>query len=768
MMRLPGLLSAVFLWTFAWTLVGTDPAAAQTNRPRVTDVRFEGNRVFDDDDLQSAIVNRPSGCRSWTLTFFCWAGVDAARDDRFLAPSEFPLDALRLQAYYWLRGYREAQVDTASVPGDGVVELEFTITEGAPVLVESLDVFGLEELNVPGVAVDLPLEVGDPLSAIRIQAVKDTLRSRLREVGYAYSEVYSGFFIPKDAQVAELSFDVAPGPQSTFGPVTVEWPGADAGVSGKELDETTIRRLVPFREGGTYRASQLVEGQRNLYSLDLIRNARVEVFRDTVTLDPVIPVRVQIVEGDAHRVRAGAGWSTADCLNSEAEWASRNFQGGARRLTVRARISNILAPQFNTTALCEQVGTGEFAQLNGQISAELFQPFFLSTRNSLTLNTFLERQSVRDIFVREALGFALTFSRNVGRQARLSVGYQPTLASLRAGEVVFCVSFLLCTQDDISVFEDLNWLSPITLGFGLDRSNRFLNPTAGYSLSVEFEHASGYTGSDFDYNRAVGQVAAYAGLGESTVLAARVRAGVVRPGVYELRGVERNLSHPQKRFYAGGASSVRGFGENRLGPRVLYVRSVRTLLDTRRAADGSLAPFCLPAELAAGTCAPAGLGAGFVEVRPTGGDATLEGNLELRFPLVGQSFQGAIFVDVGQVWTRDAQRTLAIDLSDLEFTPGLGFRYLSPIGPIRVDLGYRFQGAENLPVLTPGLAPCVVADGCPVTSQLSVIGGDGETLQRIPWQATPDLQRLDSPLAFGGGQSLWDRVQLHFSIGQPF
>lgn len=764
MRRLPGLLLALLLWT----LVGLDPVAAQTNRPRITDIRFEGNRVFGDGALEGAIVNRKSTCRSWILAPLCWAGVDAAEDDRFLVPNEVPLDALRLQAYYWLRGYREALVDTTLIRGDGVVELEFDITEGSPVLVDDLEVFGLEELNVPGVAEDLPIRVGDPLSALQIQAVKDTLQSRLVEVGFAYAEVYSGFEIPSESRRAQLSFDVYPGPRAVFGPVEVVWPATGDAPAQQELDETTVRRLVPFREGGTYRASQLLEGQRNLYSLDLIRNARVEVFRDTLNQDTIIPVRVQLVEGDPHRVRAGAGWSTADCMNSELEWASRNFQGGARRLTLRARISNILAPQLNSTALCEQVGTGEFARLNGQVSAELFQPFFLSTRNSLTLNSFLERQSVRDIFVREALGFAVTFSRNVGRQAQLSVGYQPTLASLRAGEVIFCVSFLLCTQDDIAVFEDRNWLSPITLGFRLDRSNRFLNPTAGYSLSLELEHASTYTGSDFDYDRAVGQLAGYAGLGESTVLAARVRAGVVRPGVYELRGEERNLSHPQKRFYAGGASSVRGFGENRLGPRVLYVRSVRTLLDYRSAGGGVLDPFCQPADLASGACSPLGLGAGSLEVRPTGGDATIEANLELRFPLVGQSFQGAVFVDVGQVWTREADRRLDIDLSDLEFTPGIGVRYLSPIGPIRVDLGYRFQGAEDLPVLTPGLVPCVVADGCPVASQLQVVGPDGSSLVRIPWQATRDLQRLANPLAFGGGESFWDRVQLHFSIGQPF
>lgn len=742
---------------------GVCPAVAQTSRPEVIDIRFHGNQVYDDGRLASAIQNRETRCRQALLSPFCWVGLEFAKDRRYLQPAELPLDVLRLQAFYWLRGYREAQVDTTVNRRNGTVAVDFDITEGEPVLVESLEVLGAEEVDAPGLTSDLPLEVGNPLSAIRIEAVKDTLVSRLREVGYAYAAAYSGWTIPADTREARVSFNVDPGPASRFGPVTVDWlPGPD-GTTDHELDETSVRRMVPFNEGETYRYSRLVEGQRNLYSLELIRAARVQPQVDSLTLDSIIPVRVRVAEGDLRRVRAGAGWSTAECFSTEAEWASRNFQGGARRLTVGARVANILAPQLND-GICPQTGSDEFARLNGRVSVELFQPWLFSPRNSLRLSAVLERQSLPDIFVREALGFTVALSRTVGIQAQTTLSYQPALTRLDAGEVFFCVSFLLCTQEDIRVFEAANWLSPVGLGFAVNRSNRLLNPTAGYSLNIDLEHASRFTASDFSYNRALAEATGYVGLGEATVLAARIRGGWVRPNVFELEGTQRQVTHPQKRFYSGGAASVRGFGQNRLGPRVLSVTDVRTLLNY--GPDGA-APVCQPADLAAGTCDPSTLASGRFAVRPTGGDAVLEANLELRFPFLFDNFQGATFVDVGQVWARTPDQVLTVDLGDLELSPGFGVRWFSPVGPVRVDVAYRFRDAEALPVLTESLEPCVVADGCAQADQLRIVGPGGGQ-DAIPWRRGLELQRLGQSVLFGDTSRWWQRLQFHFSIGQAF
>lgn len=749
---------------------GSLPLAAQTSRPEITGIAFSGNQVFPEDSLRAAIVNRQTECKAFLFRPLCVLGVDAAIDRGYLQPRELPLDALRVEAFYWLRGYREAAVDTLLERSDGQVAVTFQVSEGEPIRIDSLTVTGLEGVASPGVEDDLPLSVGSPLSALRIQAVKDTLVQRLQEVGYAYPEVFYASFIPQGTRRARLSFDVDPGPRVRFGPVTVTWDGVEDPDEGPELEETSIRRMVPFSEGDSYRRSQVIEGQRNLYSLDLIRTASVVPARDTLAQDTILPVTIRVTEGDEHWVRTGVGWSTADCLNAESQWSSRNYFGGARRLTLRARVSNILAPELGST-VCNQAGSGEFAELNGQLSAELFQPWLFSPRNSLTASAFVERQSLPDIFVREALGATLAFARIIGRQATATLSYQPALTRLGGGEVFFCVSFLLCTRNDIEVFESANLLSPVGLNLAVNRSNQILNPTSGYSLAVDLEHASALTGSDFSYNRAVGEVAAYRSVSQGVVLAGRLRSGIVSPGQFEkLRsgpsGVPPDLVHPQKRFYSGGAASVRGFAESRLGPQVLTVDVVSLL----GVPPGGSAPLCAPAQVTSGGCDAGPLENQAFFSRPTGGNRLIEANLELRFPLALDDFQGALFVDAGEVWGQD----VALEPGDIEVTPGLGVRYFSPIGPIRVDVAYRPRRVDALPVLTGGIRPFDPGVGDTDADRIRIRTAGGGT-EPIDWVRTPDLllmtPRVSLALDDSGDPALvrfLRRLQFHFSIGQPF
>lgn len=733
---------------------GVRPASAQTSRPELVEIRFEGNEIFGDDALAGAVSNRDTACSNWILSPLCWFGVEAAIDRRYLNPEELSFDVLRLQGYYWLRGYRDARVQVERTEAEDGATLTFKVEEGEPVLVEELRIDGAENVTAPGLLDDLPLTVGEPMSSLRIEAARDTLVSRLREVGYAHAEVFSGFLIPADSRSASVDFTLDPGPVVEFGEVQVEWGQEEP----PELDDETVRRMVPFSAGSVYRFSQLVEGQRNLYTLDLIETARVTEARDTLARDTIIPVNIRITEGDLHRVRTGLGWSTADCFNGEARWTSRNFRGGARRLSARARISNILAPQLNESLLCSGVGSDEFTRLNGQIALELIQPFVFSPRNSVAASAFAERQSVAGVYIQEAIGASLAFTRNIGRQATVTLSYQPALTQLAAGEVFFCVSFLLCTDEDVEAFSSPNWLSPLAVTVALNRSNRLLNPTAGYSLAVDLEYASGWTGSDFVYARGLAEVAGYLGLGEQTVLAARVRGGNVEPGAFtratSTGSVDADLVHPQKRFYAGGAQSARGFAENQLGPRVLSTE-VENLLEVPVGAEE---PLCLPEEILDASCDGSAVSPDEFLVRATGGIRLIEAGLELRFPLIRNVLQGATFVDLGQVWDQQADASL----DRLEVTPGVGIRYFSPIGPLRIDVGYNYRGEQDLPLLTEGIEPCDLATASCL--EVRMAGGNSGP---IPWQVTDDLEPLTPRVAFGA-REWYQSFQLHFSIGQAF
>jgi outer membrane protein insertion porin family/translocation and assembly module TamA len=197
--------------------------------------------------------------------------------------------------------------------------------------------------------------------------------------------------------------------------------------------------------------------------------------------------------------------------------------------------------------------------------------------------------------------------------------------------------------------------------------------------------------------------------------------------------------HPRTRFYAGGAMSVRGYGENQLGPRVLTISA-----DTLRAYGKNYG--CGPA-VPITSCSPNidKLPNSKFTPRPTGGTSLVEGSVEARIP-VYRHVDLAFFVD-GAIVGNGALQGLGDLKSITDFahgtsaiTPGAGFRYISPVGPIRVDLGYNPKLSENLPVITD-----------------EVVNGV-QKLVALPTERT----------YMQGKNNFLGRLVLHLSIGQAY
>ena len=733
----------IVLW--GWALIPS-PVSSQVGRTEVSEVAFQGNQSFPDDSLSRAIVTRETECRSVVFTPFCWAGADFAVQRFYLPERDVPLDRLRLEAWYYQRGFREISVDTLTSLGEeGRATVSFIIDEGEPVIATRVDFEGGEGINEDGLLEGLPLQPGERLSILALDATRDTLERRLANRGYGRVNVLRRHLIPAvEPHTALVTFDIDTGSRVRYGPIMVS--------GNSELSEATVLNTLQFSTGDLYSRDEVQQGQGRLFGLDIIRSASVTSDFQSDP-DSVIPITVNVVEGDAYRVRYGGGWTTAECFGVEAQWAARNFVGGGRLLQVRGRVANVLTPQFQNV-LCPQGGTEEFGALTGTLSLDFAQPWIFSTRNSFSTALFIERQSLPDVFIREAVGVELALTRLIGPQTSFTLSYRPELSRLDAAEVLFCTNLLVCSPEDVSILQDANWLAPIGFSFTRNLANNILNPNRGYSVVLEVEHASQWTGSNFRYDRAIAEGTLYSGLGRSGVFAARIRGGWVGAGAFEallLTPGTFDLVHPQKRFYAGGANSVRGFAQGRLGPRVLTIDPVRLL------EPGTAGAGCNPSQLMDLSCDPASIKEGRFVPRPTGGTRVLEGNLELRFP-IGLNLEGVMFTDVGQVWGgRDE-----VDLSKLAITPGVGVRYLSPVGPIRIDLGYRFREGEPLAV---------------VTSQLEVFNPNvHEESERIridgnviPYVRTNELAALKTSRLFGEASPLsLQRFQLHISIGQAF
>ena len=307
---------------------------------------------------------------------------------------------------------------------------------------------------------------------------------------------------------------------------------------------------------------------------------------------------------------------------------------------------------------------------------------------------------------------------------------------------MFCVNFGVCRPGDISELAETRLLAWVNGSISRVRTDAVLNPTRGYRFTVEAEHASRFTGSDWAYYRAQGEVSFYRQFGGSNVVALRLRGGLVRPigvGIEDVPvdGTRESITNPLKRQYAGGGATVRGYGQNLLGPKVLFARNSLLLTSDSTAADCRRQDVS-PDNTWACDPGPDRLGSGDVDPRPVGGENAMVANLEWRFPISEGVLSGAAFVDIGRVWTGDGEAGGAFDWS---WSPGLGIRYLSPVGPLRLDIGYNTGGVERLFLV----------------SEI-----DNEVVQLVDQDGDPIR------FAYDPFDTFLSRLQLHFSIGQAF
>lgn len=709
------------------------PEADEEVRDReVVSLEFRGNEAFSAGELGTAIATRETKCRSILFKFpfpICpltdWG---FAHDRAYLDEEELPRDVLRLRVFYRQRGYRDVGIDTLVNRLDGEAEVRFLIDEGSPVLLDSLRLEGLEGVADPErirqrIEEDIDLEPGVPFDRIKLDRAKDLIRTRLRGRGYVNADVLEETFLPQ-GEGARVTLQVVPGDRVRIGDIRIQ--GAET------IDERVIRRFLTFRSGEYFDQEEILRSQRQLYGLDALRFASVERAGELEPGDTLVDVTVLVTEAPMRTIRSGGGVSTTECVVSETRFTHRNFLGGARRLELSGRLGNIFAMQLGRSFPCVDVGDEDvFRDLTFRIRTEVRQPYFFSSRNSFRGAVFFERESVPDIFVRQTAGAEVAVTRRIRLNMPAILSYRPEYTGFdeMSADIFFCVNFGFCQPEDIGLLEERRLLSPLALSWSYDRTDHPLSPTRGYKASAEVELADRFTASAWQYVRFVLEAADFEALGEELVFAARARAGIVEP----IGGLAFDdqptvaqagaLVHPRKRFFAGGARSVRGFRQNLLGPTVLVVDS------TEHCADQAL-PACVE-RLARED--PRSF-----DERPTGGDASAELTVELRKGL-GGPWGVAGFVDMGQVWR---------DLSELEApvaTPGFGIRYSSPVGPIRLDIAYNPEGAELLPVV-------------------AQVGEEGE-IRELDTEVLFDPFTFDDPGLF---KEVLRRLQLQLSVGEAF
>jgi outer membrane protein insertion porin family/translocation and assembly module TamA len=709
---------------------------SQTASPEVKELSMTGVRHVDKGELDKSIATKATTCKSFLLEPFClFSKSPLFVQKRYLDQLELERDVLRVRVFYWKRGYRHANVDTTVTRKGNGVKVHFAITEGIPTVVRELSIAQAEQVLDPkAIRRSMVLRRGMPLDLLLLDSSSTHLRSQLWDRGYADATLHDTALVAPGDSSATVRIAIDPRKRATVDTLIVR--------GNSQITRRTIGNMLTLKQGGIFRRTDVLESQRNLYGSSLFRRAIINAGPPD---DSAKRVSVEVEEAPFHLVRLSGGFNTVDFGQVEGRYTDFSWLGGARRLELNGVLSNIFAPQLNGAAVFQNV-TGNLSNqeaapylaLEYEASAQVTQPWWHDPRNTLGAGLFAHRNSAPAIFVDKGYGGNLSFTRQLAPRTPLSIVYQYELTEVTAGDTYFCVNYGVCETPTIHALAGRHALSPISADIFTDRRNDPLNPSTGYTARLTFEHASSLTLSQFRYNRISGEATRYITIGRS-VLAGRVSFGWVKSlastgnALGQLGDTNSaGIIHPRKRFYAGGANSVRGYGENQLGPRVLTIDP-----------DTLIKYGCTAASIANATCSPAADPSQDFSPQPTGGTSLIEGNLELRFPIWKQ-IGGAVFIDgafVGEGPLAEVTRGTGA------LTPGFGFRYASPVGPIRIDLGIRPGLVENLRVITDAVQP-------------------NGTTRLIELDSVKTYNPLEG--SGSGFRKFLSRLALHLSIGQAF
>jgi len=708
-------------------------------KPEVIRVTFNGVHVVKTEDLLENVVTTQSRCNSVILTPVCWISKSKYLYTReYLDHDELKRDVLRLRVYYWKRGYRDTEVDTTVVPrGPHSVAVTFDVHEGPPTMVSSVTVNQVTPvLKDKDIATRVALGANSPLNLIRLDSSRALLKQTLWERGYADAEVDTVVVLDSAARTAAVTLTLDPKWKTTIKDIVIS--------GNKGVSQRTIRKSLSLSIGNVFRRSDLLRSQRALYESNLFRRAAIEARPpiDPFTPDSAKIIVVTVTESPPREARLSAGFNTVDFFQVEGRFTHYNWMGGARNLDIQAAVGNLLAGSLNGRGIFRNVANvtnsdqARYFAPTYSASIDMRQPWFGSPHNEIALGLFTHRHSAPGIYVDRGYGTSATFTRELTDRAPASLNYRFEISRVDAGDVYFCINYGVCDLPTLGALRHQQRLSPLSLSASIDHTNDPFSPNRGFRANFGAEHASAFTFSDFRYNRATADGAAFKQVRKRGAVGAHIRVGWVNAlqstsqAVGVSGSIGESILHPRKRFYAGGSHSVRGFGENQLGPRVLTIpASVLRTHDSANVACASGADIT--------SCDPNAprLATRDFQPRPLGGNLVVEGSVETRFPVWG-AVSGAVFVDGGMVrqrTNRDLPRQRAA------ITPGFGVRYASPVGPIRADIGINPGTVESLPVVTESV----------VNGQTTLV-----TLAK---------RRVYSP-----GKGLLSRMVLHLSIGEAF
>lgn len=580
--------------------------------------------------------------------------------------------AAAITELYRVRGFAQAAVkaNLQVLPEAGAanvsyrpVAIRFEIEEGPQTLVSGVDVQGAEAIGADQLRSQLALTAGRPFYRPQLAVDRDTIERAYRNLGFQNVSVISQLaFAGQQRQVA-ISWMIREGEQLTIDRVLIS--------GNARISTELIERELTIRRGGPLSEEAMIESQRRLAELGLFRRVRITELPRTGSLTR--DVLVDIEEAATTTVDYGGGFEVSGIGEKDEDGGAvdaidfgprgfigisrRNLWGKNRSVTLFGRVT-LRRDREDELDPSLPRGYG-FHDYRGLFTFR--EPRAFGSTGDAQFTAFVE-QARRTSFSFNRKGVTTDYARRIG---------QLTMTGRYTFDYTKLFEERISESDRLPVdrlFPQVR-LSKFFTGVLRDSRDDVLDPQRGAVVGVDTAVAAKAYGSEVGFVKSFVQGFVYRRLpGRGIVVAAGARLGVAVgfaqdvPPVLEIasanplltRAIDRAELFPaiirelpaSERFFAGGDTTVRGFALDRLGT--------------------------------AETLDPQGF--------PQGGNGMAVFNLETRAPY-WKDLQFVWFLDAGNVF----RRATDIRLDELRVSSGIGVRYRSPIGPLRVDWGWKLS-----------------------------------------------------------------------------
>jgi outer membrane protein assembly factor BamA len=552
--------------------------------------------------------------------------------------------------------------------------VEVQVKEGVRTLVEAVEIEGNGGLAQENLLRLTKIEPGAALSRPRVAAARQAIQAAYFKTGHVYARVEAVEEFGAGRTRARVRFRIDEGPQVRVAAVVVQ--------GNKRTRTALIERVVGMKVGQVFDPEAAGSAQTDLLRLGVFRSATVHLADADVPQESKTVV-VQVEERPWQSIVGTVGISLAEGPRAGVEYSLPNLFGNAIEFNVRAKANYplvVFRPDLVVIPPSERL---EWLGELGFRQPRAFDLASVALRADLVAQHKIQAayQLMRGAFI---LGADLV---RLGRFSATLTG------QLEVDDVTSRTAYPIIDatnpQEARQVFpQGLTWLFSVQPRVSFDLRDNTARPTQGIyaEVSADFSHSIGNADTVFRSDTHInliklqGTLSGYVPLWDM-VLALSATAGQVFPLDSE------SVTIAPKRFYLGGGTSMRGYGENEMIPQ--DQRGV-VAAQTQRCASVLSGLGCSPQLqklVSQGVMLPS-----------QGAQISVLFRAELRVPL-SRATELGFFADVGNLW----YDPVLIDLKLIRTNLGFGFRVITPVGPVAFDIGFNVNPEYriNEPVFAP-------------------------------------------------------------------